>query len=382
MRKVCVVSSNRADYGLLYWPMRMLQQQAEFDLQVVVTGSHLSPEHGLSVERFAADGFDVDGRVDLALNDDSAIAVTQSMGAGLIGFSEVFSELKPDLLMVLGDRYEILAVVTAALIAKIPVAHLFGGDMTEGAFDESIRHAITKMSHIHFVSNAVSAKRVRQMGENPRHIYNVGATSIDNICRASYKTRDEFFALIGFEPRRYNLLITFHPVTLDSASSVDLLQQLLTALTALGDDYGLIFTKANADTEGNCLNELIKKFVEDRNNAQLYDALGDLYVSALKHVDVVVGNSSSGLYEAPAFGVPTVNIGDRQKGRLQAVSISNCDVRHEAILNAIQSVVGKRYNKVDHPYGDGHSSEKIIAALKRIPDFNVLLQKHFFMMTE
>jgi len=382
MRKVCVVSSNRADYGLLYWPMRMLQQEADFQLQVVVTGSHLSPEHGLTVDRFERDGFDVDGRVDLALSDDSSVAVTKSIGVGLMGFADVFSALKPDLLLVLGDRYEILAAVEAALIARVPVAHLFGGDTTEGAFDESIRHAITKMSHLHFVSNEISAQRVRQMGENPAHIYNVGATSIDNICRASYKSRDEFFALIEFKPRLYNLLITFHPVTLDSVSSVELLQQLLTALDALGDDYGLIFTEANADTDGKRLNEIIKQFVASRSNAQFYNSLGELYVSALKHIDVVVGNSSSGLYEAPVFGVPTVNVGDRQKGRLQAVSITNCDVTHDAILTAIQSVVGKRYENIEHPYGDGHSSEKIVAALKTIPDFNLLLQKHFFMVSE
>ncbi len=382
MRKVCVVSSNRADYGLLYWPMRTLQQDEAFELQVVVTGSHLSTEHGMTVNQFAQDGFDVSAQVDLALSQDSAVAVTKAIGTGLIGFADVFADLKPDLLLVLGDRYEMLAAVSAALVARIPVAHLFGGDTTEGAFDESIRHAITKMSHLHFVSNELSAERVRQMGENPEHIYNTGATSIDNIRRATYKNRDEFFSAIEFTPRNHNLLITFHPVTLDSVASVVQLQQLLIALDALGDEVGLIFTKANADTEGECLNEVIQLFVAERENARLYDALGPLYVSALRHVDLVVGNSSSGLYEAPALGVPTVNIGDRQKGRLQASSVVNCETESKAILESIKSVIGKHYDKVDHPFGDGHSAEKIMAALKAIPNFQALLKKHFFMMAE
>ena len=382
MRKVCVISSNRADYGLLFWLMRTLQQDEVFELQVVVTGSHLSPEHGLTVNQFTDDGFEVAAQIDLEMSDDSSVAVTKSIGRGLIGFADVFSRLKPDLLMILGDRYEMLAAVSAALVARIPVAHLFGGDTTEGAFDESIRHAITKMSHLHFVSNELSAQRVRQMGENPEHIYNVGATSIDNICRAPYKDRDQFYAAIGFNPRNYNLLITFHPVTLGAVSSVDQLQQLLIALDALGNEVGLIFTKANADTEGERLNETIQQFVAERDNARLYDALGPLYVSALRHVDLVVGNSSSGLYEAPALGLPTVNIGDRQKGRLQASSVVNCAAESRAILEAMQSVIGKRYENVEHPYGDGHSSEKIVAALKAIPDFQALLQKHFFMVSE
>ncbi len=382
VRKVCVVSSSRADYGLLYWPMSVLQQDDDFELQVVATGTHLSAEHGLTVNRFAEDGFKVNAQFELGLGDDSSVAVTKSMGNGLIGFADLFSELKPDLLMVLGDRYEMLAAVSAALVARIPVAHLFGGDTTEGAFDESIRHAITKMSHLHFVSNELSAQRVCQMGENPEHVYNVGATSIDNIRRATYKNREEFFSAIGFEPRHHNLLITFHPVTLGAVSSIDQLTQMLTALDALGNDVGLIFTKANADTEGDRLNTAIQEFVAERDNARLYDALGPLYVSALRHVDLVVGNSSSGLYEAPALGVPTVNIGERQKGRLQALSVVNCAAERGAILNAMQSVMGKRYDKVDHPYGDGHSSEKIVAALKTIPDFQALLQKHFFMVAE
>lgn len=381
-RKVCVVSSSRADYGLLYWPMRLLQQSSEFELQVAATGAHLSPEHGLTVTRFAEDGFELSAQVDIALNDDSAVAVTKSIGKGLMGFADVFVTLKPDLVLVLGDRYEMLAVVEAALIARIPVAHLCGGDITEGAFDESIRHAITKMSHLHFVSNELSAQRVRQMGENPKYIYNVGATGIDAISRTSYMNRDEFFAAIGFEPRCHNLLITFHPVTLDSRSSADQLQELLSALDVLGDDFGLMFTRANADTEGKQLNRMIEAFVAIRDNAKLYDALGPVYLSALRHVDLMVGNSSSGIYEAPALGLPTINIGDRQKGRLQPVSVVNCSAESGEIVKAIQSLVGKRYQNVDHPYGDGHASEKIVEVLKTIPDFRVLLQKQFFMVTD
>lgn len=382
MRKVCVVSSSRADYGLLYWPMRLLQQSDKFELQVVVTGSHLSVEHGLTVKQFSVDGFEVSGQVDLALNDDSAVAVTKSMGTGLAGFADIFAKLKPDLVMVLGDRYEMLAVVAAALIARIPVAHLCGGDTTEGAFDESIRHAITKMAHLHFVSNELSEQRVRQLGENPAHIYNVGATNIDVIRRATFMERNEFFSEIGFSPRRHNLLITFHPITLDSISSADQLRQMLKALDTLGGTVGLIFTKANADTEGSRLNTMIEAFVAQRNNAKLYDTLGPLYVSALRHVDLMVGNSSSGLYEAPALGLPTVNIGDRQKGRLKPSSVVDCGAESDAIVKAIQSVLGKRYQNIDHPYGDGHASEKIVSVLESIPEFRALLQKHFFMVKQ
>lgn len=379
MRSVCVVSSGRADYGLLYWPMKLIQQDPDLELQTVVTGMHLSPAFGMSVHLFEQDGFPVSKRVDMLLADDSAVAVTKSLGLAVIGFADAFEALRPDIVVLLGDRYEVLAAAQAALIAKIPVAHLFGGDTTEGAFDESIRHSITKMSHLHFVSNAVSQQRVLQLGENPKHVYNVGATSLDAIKRATFLNREAFFASIGFIPRKYNLLVTFHPVTLGRIDSVEQFSALLKALDQLGSDYGLIFTRPNADSEGRKLNGLLDAYVEHHNTASCFTSLGANYLNALKHIDVVVGNSSSGIYEAPSFAIPTVNIGDRQKGRLQADSIVNCKPESEAILTAITNVVGQRFEGQENPYGDGNSSIRIVEQLKAVSDPQQLLQKHFFM---
>jgi len=379
MRKICVVSSGRADYGLLYWPMKLIQQDAELELQVVVTGMHLSPEFGMTVNCFEKDGFPVSARVDMLLSGDSSIAVTKSMGLGVIGFADAIFNLQPDLLLLLGDRFEILAAAQAALIAQIPVAHMYGGDTTEGAFDEAIRHSITKMAHIHFVSNRVSWDRVRQMGENPANIHNVGATSLDAIHRAVYLNRNDFFRAIDFEARRHNLLITFHPVTLASISSAVQMKEMLDALDLLGSDYGLLFTKPNADPEGREMMFIMEEYVSTRAHAKLYDSLGELYLSALKHVDMVVGNSSSGIYEAPAFNIPTVNIGDRQRGRLQASSIINCAPVKSDIYQAINMATENRYVKVSNPYGDGASSERILKIIKAIDNPKSLLQKRFFM---
>lgn len=379
MRKVCVVSSGRADYGLLYWPMREIQQHPDLELQVVATGMHLSPEYGMTVDRFAEDGFPVSKRVDMLLSGDSPVAVTKSMGLAVIGFAEAFEQLSPDVVLLLGDRFEILAAAEAALIARIPVAHLFGGDTTEGAFDESIRHSITKMSHLHFVSNAESAARVLQMGENPDCVHVVGSTGVDAICRAPLMDADAFFKAIDFQPRAKNILITFHPVTLGFDASERELGELLDALDTLGDGMGLIFTRPNADTEGKAINTMLDRYVDAHPNAKAYEALGKYYLSALRHVDAVVGNSSSGLYEAPSFGVGTVNIGDRQKGRLQATSVINARPCKVDILNAIRQVLDGDFSGVANPYGDGHASEKIVNAIAESGDISRLLQKHFFM---
>ena len=378
-RKICVVSSCRADYGLLYWPMRKIEEDSGLELQIVVTGMHLSPEFGMTDQQFEEDGFHVTRRVDMLLSSDSPVAVTKSLGLGVIGFADAFDLLRPDIILLLGDRFEILAAAQAALIARIPVAHLFGGDTTEGAFDESIRHSITKMSHLHFVSNEVSAQRVLQLGENPEHVYNVGATSLDAITYASYLDHDSFFSAIEFKPRKYNLLVTFHPVTLGQESSSQQFSSLLKALDKLGPDYGIIFTKPNADTEGRELIELLDAYVTKNERANSYDSLGRYYLNALKHVDMVVGNSSSGIYEAPVFGIPTINIGDRQKGRLQTEAVINCDANTDEIEQSIRKATGKRFKLSSYPYGDGKSSARIVKQLKAIEYPAKLLQKHFFL---
>jgi UDP-hydrolysing UDP-N-acetyl-D-glucosamine 2-epimerase len=381
-RKICVVSSGRADYGLLYWPMREIQNSPDLELQTIVTGMHLSAEYGLTIDRFVQDGFPISKRMDMLLSGDSVQAVTKSLGLGVIGFADAYEQLQPDLVLLLGDRFEILAAAQAALIARIPVVHLYGGDTTEGAFDEACRHSITKMSHLHFVSNEVSARRVIQMGENPEYVHVVGSTGLDAIRQAKFLDRESFFNTIGFQPREKNLLVTFHPVTLGKISSQDDFRELLSALELLGDKYGLIFTRPNADTEGKSLNIMLDRFTESHSNAKAYDAMGDCYLSALKHVDAVVGNSSSGLYEAPSFGIATVNIGDRQKGRLQASSVINCGASANAIVQAIQQALSEDFSNTKNPYGDGYASKRIVELICSIHEPKMLLQKKFFMQRE
>jgi UDP-hydrolysing UDP-N-acetyl-D-glucosamine 2-epimerase len=376
-RKVLAVTGSRADWGHLAPPLALLRDDQVFDLKVVVTGQHLVEQGTASLAAIAADGFAIEARVDMLLSADSAVGVAKSLGLAVIGFADVLAQLQPDLLLVLGDRYEILAAVQAALIARIPVAHLAGGDLTEGTVDEAIRHSITKMSHLHFVTNAVSAQRVRQLGENPDRIHNVGSTGLDRIGMVKPMPRDAFFDSIGLMPRSRNAVVTFHPVTLapDSGRQCN---ELLTALDRLGSEFGLIFTGVNADTGSRSLDASIRTFCEGRDNAVAVASLGsEQYFSALTHVDVVIGNSSSGLYEAPSFHVPTVNIGDRQAGRTRAVSVIDCAPEWDAILAAIERALVLDCSDIVNPYGDGHASERIVAILKQVEDPKEMLKKRF-----
>ena len=378
-RRICAVTGSRADYGLLTWPMRAIRDDPELELQILVTGSHLSLEHGLSYRLIEHDGFAIDARVEMLLSGDTAVAVTKSMGLGVIGVAEALQRLQPDLLMVLGDRFETLAAVQAALIAKVPVAHLCGGDSTEGAFDESIRHAITKMANLHLVTNGPAAGRVRQLGENPEHIHVVGSPGLDAIKHLQRLDRSAFFAAVGLAPSARTLLVTYHPATLDADSSAVQQAELHAALDDLGADTGLILTGANADTDGAALRKMSEAFAAARSAAVYHGSLGQkLYLNALCHADVVVGNSSSGLYEAPSFGIPSVNIGDRQQGRLKASSVIDCEPRRDAIAAALAEALARERGTVENPYGDGESSPRIVAALKAVRDPRSLLKKHFF----
>jgi len=362
--------------------MKKIQEDRQLQLQVVVTGMHLSAEFGLTYRQIEKDGFEINEKVEMLLSSDTPVGVTKSMGLGVIGFADALARLSPDMLIVLGDRYEILAAVQAALIARIPVSHLCGGDTTEGAFDESIRHCITKMSHFHFVTNESAARRVAQLGENPEHIFNVGSTGLDNIRQLSLIDRDELEKQLDMHFSRRNLLITFHPVTLDIQAPADQFQELLDALQKLDGDTSLIFTMPNADTHGRDIVKMINAFVASRANAYAYVSLGQLrYLSVMQQVDAVVGNSSSGLYEAPSFGIPTVNIGDRQKGRLQAASVINCAPHAESIKQAIEQAYELDCSEVVNPYGQGGSSAEIISAIKQmdiVPE--EILKKRFFDM--
>lgn len=378
-RKICVVTGSRAEYGLLFWLMKEIKDDPELELQIIATGMHLSPEFGLTYRVIEDDGFVINERVEMLLSSDTPVGITKSMGLGIIGFADVLDRLCPEIIVLLGDRYEILAVAQAAMIARIPVAHIAGGDTTEGAYDEAIRHSITKMSHLHFVTNEMAARRVRQLGENPEHVYNVGSPGIDHIRRLKLLGQGELEQELDFKFREKNILITFHPVTLDSQPAAGQFQELLNALDSLEYDVGLIFTKPNSDNDSRVLLHMIDDYVIDRTNAKAYTSLGQLlYLSTIVHVDAVVGNSSSGLYEVPSFKKPTVNIGDRQKGRLQSSSVINCIPQSGSILKAINNAFKMDCSGAINPYGDGNSSSRIINILKGFSEFGSLLKKHFF----
>lgn len=378
-RKICFVSGTRADYGLLFPLMKAIAIEPDFQLQLIATGMHLSPEFGLTYRKIQEDGFQIDAKVEMLLSSDTGLGVTKSLGLGLIGMADALENLKPDLLVLLGDRFEILAAAQAALIAKVPVAHLCGGDSTEGAFDEAMRHSITKMAHLHFVTNEVARRRVMQLGENPQQVFLVGSPALDYLKSTPLLSRQELEDRLDFKLKKHNLLITFHPSTLDRERPESQFQELLAALTKLGPDFGLIFTKPNADTGGRGIIQQIEEFSAKHENAKAYTSLGQLlYWSTVAQVEAVVGNSSSGLYEVPSFKKPTVNIGDRQKGRLKADSVLDCSVKASEIFATIQLALEKDFSQTKNPYGDGDSVPKILAILKRLPSFQELLQKSFF----
>ncbi len=379
MRKICVVTGTRAEYGLLYWLMKEIQADFDLELQIIVTGMHLSPEFGLTYKVIEQDGFTIDEKVEMLLSSDTSVGIAKSIGLGVIGFADALDRLKPDILVVLGDRYEILAAAQAAMVAKIPIAHIAGGDTTEGAYDEAIRHSVTKMSHLHFVTNEIAAKRVRQLGEDPQYIHNVGSPGIDQIKRIVLLNRNTLEKELDFKFREKNILITFHPTTLDAELPGEQFQKLLDALDMLGNEVGLIFTKPNSDTDGRGLIEMIDKYVVARSNAKAYISLGQLrYLSTIACVDAVVGNSSSGLYEVPSFKKPTVNIGDRQKGRLKAASVIDCQPEAADIYEAIQQALTMDCVNTINPYGEGDASAVILRVIKETADLRKMLKKSFF----
>lgn len=377
-RKVCVVSGGRADYGLLYWPMREIAAAPQFELLLAVTGAHLAPEFGDTLATIERDGFRVDAKVEMLLSSDTPVGIAKSIGLGVIGFADALDRLRPDLLLLLGDRFEILAAAQAALIARLPVAHLCGGDVTEGAFDEAIRHAITKMAHLHFATNEPAARRLRQLGEDPRRVYSVGSPGIDYLMRTPPASDEELARETGLDLDRRLLLVTFHPATLGEGPALAELEELLAALAELGDDTQLAFTRPNADTEGRALALRLERFVATRARARLFAALGPrLYAGLLRRASAVVGNSSSGLYEAPSLGTPTVDIGDRQRGRLKAESVISCAPERGAIAAAIAEALRRGKRAVANPYGAGDSARRIVEILASIDDFQALTRKRF-----
>ena len=380
-RKICVVTGTRAEYGLLYWLMMEIQKDIDLELQVVVTGMHLSPEFGLTYKKVEEDGFKINEKLDMLISGDTPAAIAKSIGLGTISFADALTRLQPDIIVLLGDRFESLAAAQSAMIHRIPIAHIHGGELTEGLVDDPIRHSITKMSHIHFTAAEQYRKRVIQMGEQPDRVFNVGAPGIDGIKKTQLLSKEQLSNVLNFPLNRF-LLITLHPTTLEKQTSAEHVEILLAALDKC-QEYQLVFTKTNADTDGRIINERIEKYVEvNIKRAKLFDSLGQIcYLSALKHCEAVIGNSSSGIIEAPIFYKPTVNIGDRQRGRLKADSIIDCEFRMNDILEAINKASSPKFNKeikkMKLPYGAGESAKKMFYLLKTI-DLNQILKKKFY----
>ena len=382
-RKICVVTGTRAEYGLLRWLMDGINKSTKLDLQIVATGMHLSPEFGLTYQEIENDGFKIDRKIEMLVSSDSANGIVKSMGLGMIGFTDTLTELKPDLIVVLGDRYEIFTAVAAAMIFRTPVAHLHGGEATEGVIDESIRHSITKMSHLHFVAAEEYKKRVIQLGEQPDNVFLVGGLGIDNIIKLNLLERKDFEKSIDFKLGIKNLLITFHPVTLEKNTSEKQMNEILMALKELKNTH-LIFTMPNADTDGRIIFKMIEDFVNNHPHAKSFTSLGQLrYLSCIKHVDGVIGNSSSGLAEVPTFKKGTINIGDRQRGRIKAESVIDCKPTTKSISDAIKKLYSlefqQKLNTVKNPYGSGGASEAIVKILENFSLENIL-KKFFYNM--
>ena len=380
-RKICVITGTRAEYGLLRWVMDEIKNDPELELQVIVTGMHLSPEFGLTHKSIEQDGFLIDRKVEMLTSSDTSVAIAKSIGLGLIGFADSLNELKPDLIVVLGDRFEIFSAVSAALVTRIPVAHIHGGETTEGAFDEAFRHSITKMSHLHFVAAKEYQKRVIQLGEQPDSVFLVGGLGIDNIKRLKLLDIEELEVSLNFKLDSKNLLITFHPVTLEIATAEKQMKVLLEALSELKNTK-LIFTLPNADTGGRVIIKMIEEFASKSPNAYFFKSLGQLrYLSCIKHMDGVIGNSSSGLTEVPSFKKGTINIGDRQRGRIQAKSIINCKPNYNSITLALEKLYSSDFQlvlkEVNNPYGDGGASEKVVAVLKKY-NLTDIIKKTFY----
>jgi UDP-hydrolysing UDP-N-acetyl-D-glucosamine 2-epimerase len=376
--KICVFTGTRAEYGLLKPLMEEIQKWSEFELQIVASCMHLSPEFGLTYQEIEKDGFKIDEKVEMLLSSDTSVGTVKSMGVGMIGYADALNRLKPDLVIVLGDRFEALAFTISAYVLRIPVAHLYGGETTEGALDEGFRHAITKLSYLHFASTEEYRKRIIQMGESPDRVFNVGALGIDNIKILNLLSKEELQEKLGIQLRKYNFLITFHPETMDLEQTIKNFSELLKVIEELNEDALFIFTMSNADPFGRAINKMIENFVnENGENSVAFRAMGQLfYLSTMQYVDAVIGNSSSGIIEAPSFKIATINIGDRQKGRIKPDSVINCKSEKDDIIKAIKKAISLEFKKslenIKNPYGDGDSAKKISTILKtKLPINNI-----------
>ena len=379
MKKRTIVTAPRAEYGLLHPLITRLLACDQWETQVVVTGTHLEEEFGYTCHEIERDGVPIYRKIPITEKDDNAYAVSRTMANALCGFGAYFKEEKPDLLILLGDRTEMLAIAYAAMNERIPIAHLHGGELTQGAVDDCVRHALTKMSYLHFASTEAYRNRIIQLGEDPARVFNVGALGVENILREQLLSRQELKTVVDFPVDRPYAVVTFHPVTLEKATAEQQVRELLVAMRQREDLFFLI-TKANSDAGGRRINELLDADTEKCSNRELVASLGmTRYLSAVKYAKFVLGNSSSGIIEAPALQVPTVNIGDRQQGRIQAKSIVNCQPERTSILTAIDRVLGMQGMVFNNPYGDGHTSEKIVEILKEYMSLeHIDLKKKFY----
>ena len=378
MKKISIVTGTRAEYGLLYWLIKGIHDDPNMDLQLLVTGMHLSPEFGLTWKQIEMDGFPICRKIEILLSSDTAVGISKSNALAQISFAEAFDQLQPELVVLLGDRTETFAAASAALLAGIPIAHIHGGELTEGAYDDAIRHSITKMSHIHFVATDIYRNRVIQLGEQPDKVFNVGAIGLDSIVQLNLLNKKDFEKSINHKLFNKNLLITFHPVTLEDQSAGEQFQQLLKALDEMNDTL-LIFTKPNSDKDGRVIIKMIDAYVNQHPGKTIaFTSLGQLrYLSAIQYMDAVVGNSSSGIIEVPVFNTPTINIGDRQKGRIGGPTIINCEPDKEKITKALNHALSFDKNiKYPHSYGTGNASSQIINTIKRTGELSI--KKKFF----
>jgi UDP-hydrolysing UDP-N-acetyl-D-glucosamine 2-epimerase len=377
--RIAVVSGARADYGLVRPVLRAIADEPGWDLQVLVTAAHLAPEFGLTIRQIEEDGFPIGARVESLLSSDTGVGAATSVGVGTIGCAQALERIGPDLVMLVGDRFEQLAAAQAALLIGLPIAHLFGGDLTEGAFDDAIRHAITKLAHLHFVSNSAAQQRVIQLGEQPDRVFLVGSPAIDEMLTGPLLDRDALESELGIELGDKTALVTFHPATLDDGQATDQLDEVLGAVAEVEDPLTVIITRANADPQGRAINRRIDEWLRHYPAWRAFDALGPRrFHSILRQVQVMVGNSSSGLYEAPTFNIPAVNVGDRQAGRLRATSVIDVAVQREAIRSAIHRALETTWSETVNPYGDGHATQQIMAVLRGISNPRSLLRKQFY----
>ncbi|WP_294590982.1 UDP-N-acetylglucosamine 2-epimerase [uncultured Bacteroides sp.] len=381
-RKICVITGSRAEYGLLSGLMQAIKKDDSLILQIIATNMHLSPEFGLTYKEIEKDGFIIDRKVEMLLSSDTANATTKSVGLGTIGFADSYEDLHPDMIVVLGDRFEILAAVSAALFYKIPIAHLHGGEITEGAYDDCIRHAITKMSHLHFTSTETYRNRVIQLGEQPERVFNVGAIGVENIKSTSLLSKEDLEQNLQFELDNNTILVTYHPTTLEHSTAEEQCRNLLEALEVFSN-CRIIFTLPNADTDGRIIMKLIHEFVEKhRERSIVFTSLGKIrYLSALQYLSAAVGNSSSGIIEVPSFGIPTLNIGDRQKGRIAADSVVHCGTSKEEIKGGLKRILSEEVKELAKNCKNPYYKENTVALiLQELKSFSLekIVQKSFY----